>query len=197
MKNAKKKKHTKTKAQKSLHAMHSRLCVFDVWHSFEYSRIRCGEWVYVCASLPYSMLVWKSCNVQVWLAMCGWLNSSRYCCCCCRRRSFFSHFYSFVFLFVYLLCLQCTWSIMCMCVWLSVGYVHRVYIHIPHVLDFAFSMPCRWCRALWLLRYKLLERERLWCCCCCCCCCWWEKPWRGHVLNKVFCNKLLSIGFFF
>lgn len=25
---------------------------------------------------------------------------------------------------------------------------------------------------------------------------WWEKPWRGHVLNKVFCNKLLSIVFF-
>lgn len=25
----------------------------------------------------------------------------------------------------------------------------------------------------------------------------WKEPWRGHVLNKVFCNKLVYIGLSF
>lgn len=60
---------------------------------------------------------------------------------------------------------------------------------------------------------RLPTALRLWCCCCCFCFCyrlatitvvvtdvvlvvvaWREKPWREHVLNKIFCNKLLSIG---
>lgn len=90
---------------------------------------------------------------------------------------------------------------MCQCVCTAFAFsVHTTYI--LHSMCISILCIYIFCTYLILLHCSMaliprlataFTAIRLWCCCFA----WWEKPWRGHVLNKVFCNKLLSIGLLF
>lgn len=152
--------------------MHSRL--FYVWHSFEYPRISCSVWVFVRSRQRDGVSEWE-------------------------RESMCMYFFAILDSLVWKpnrasmtvamcggclsMCFVCNVLGSIVCAWTRYAYVHiipnifRTYLILcfVHAVDTAL----------------LATAIRL----CSCCCAWWEKPWRGHVLNKVFCNKLLSIGF--
>lgn len=147
------------KAQKSIHAMHSRL--FYVWHSFEYSRIS------MCLSLSACVCVCV-CVARVYaLQRVYACISSPYPACWYGSRIVVGCVTGDVWLSLSWLCLQCTWSIVC--AWTRYSYVHytvytaRTWFCFVHAVDTAVGYhvtAIRLCSCCCCLMRETLTRAR-------------------------------------